>query len=72
VVSSDRELQECADRVGAAWIQARQFELLHLHPGEAPGEPDSESEAPGSRRKKGPSRRLPKRQRQRQQRLKKL
>jgi predicted RNA-binding protein with PIN domain len=30
VVSSDRELQEFAHRVGAAWIAAAQFEADHL------------------------------------------
>jgi predicted RNA-binding protein with PIN domain len=73
VVSSDRELQDFADRVGAAWISAGQFALSHLR--EAASHDPGESEAPlspRSRPKKGPAHRPPKRQRQRQQRLKKL
>ncbi len=73
VVSSDRELQDYADRVGAAWISAPQFEVSHLR-GAAAGEPEPKGEEPSPQRapKKGPSHRAPKRQRQRQQRLKKL
>jgi predicted RNA-binding protein with PIN domain len=72
VVSSDRELQNFADRVGAAWISAPQFEASHLRAVMA-GEPAPEEEpAPPRATKKGPSRRPSKRQRQRQQRLKKL
>lgn len=72
VVSSDRELQDWARRVGATWINASQFEILHLLPRDR-GAPDEEDEpAPAHRGKKGPTRRLPKQQRQRQQRLKKL
>ncbi|MBI4794826.1 MAG: NYN domain-containing protein [Deltaproteobacteria bacterium] len=73
VVSSDRELQDYADRVGAAWISAPEFEMHHLR-GAAAHFPDADEErpsAPGTQ-KKGPSRRAPKHQRQRQQRLKKL
>jgi predicted RNA-binding protein with PIN domain len=73
VVSSDRELQDYADQVGAAWISAPQFEISHLR-GAVDGqpEPDEEAPAPPGTQKKGPSHRAPKRQRQRQQRLKKL
>ena len=73
VVSSDRELQDYADRVGAAWISAPEFEISHLK-GAAPDEGDTAAEEASSRgpHKKGPSHRAPKRQRQRQQRLKKL
>jgi len=72
VVSSDRELQDCADRVGAAWISAPQFEASHLR-GAAAGESEPEEEPSLQKSpKKGPSHRPPKRQRQRQQRLKKL
>ncbi|MEW6660405.1 MAG: NYN domain-containing protein [Thermodesulfobacteriota bacterium] len=72
VVSSDRELQDFADRVGAAWISAPQFEASHLGAA-ATGESEPEEEtSPPRATKKGPSHRAPKRQRQRQQRLKKL
>jgi len=73
VVSSDRELQDYADRLGAAWISAPQFEMTHLRQA-GDGFPDGGDDAsslPGTQ-KKGPSHRAPKRQRQRQQRLKKL
>ena len=73
VVSSDRELQDYATKVGAAWISAPEFDMSHLR-GTAAGLPDAdaeESSGPGTQ-KKGPSHRAPKRQRQRQQRLKKL
>lgn len=72
VVSSDRELQDYAVRVGAAWISAPEFEMSHLR--EAAGQPEAEEEEPAAHgtQKKGPSHRAPKRQRQRQQRLKKL
>jgi predicted RNA-binding protein with PIN domain len=71
VVSSDRELQEYASRMGAAWISAPDFEMSHLR-GAGPGERDEEGPLPPGPKKKGPPRRAPKRQRQRQQRLKKL
>ena len=72
VVSSDRELQDYADRVGAAWISAPQFEASHLRAAAA-GESEPEEEPSLQKSpKKGPSHRAPKRQRQRQQRLKKL
>jgi uncharacterized protein len=72
MVSSDRELQDCARRVGAAWINASQFETCHLHPGKSPAREEEDDPTPSSRVKKGPARRLPKEQRRRQQRLKKL
>ncbi|PIU54126.1 MAG: hypothetical protein COS90_02445, partial [Deltaproteobacteria bacterium CG07_land_8_20_14_0_80_60_11] len=31
VVTSDREIQVCAEQVRAAWINASEFELSHLH-----------------------------------------
>jgi predicted RNA-binding protein with PIN domain len=73
VVSSDRELQESANRVSAAWISAPEFEMSHLRLAAA-GFPEADEEASSEQgtRKKGPSHRAPKRQRQRQQRLKKL
>jgi len=73
VVSSDRELQEFAEKVSAAWISAPEFEMSHLR-GAAAGFPEADGEEASwhGTRKKGPSRRAPKSQRQRQQRLKKL
>lgn len=71
VVTSDREIQTWAQQVGAVWISAGQFELEHLMPRGA--ETDEEAEAAdSSRSKKGPAHRLPKAQRRRRQRLKKL
>ena len=72
VVSSDRELQDCARRVGAAWINASQFETSHLLPGKPQAQEEEEEATPAGRPKKGPARRLPKEQRRRIQRLKKL
>lgn len=71
VVSSDRELREWADRVGAAWIEADHFEVAYLSGTEAAPEDDAHHSIPGTK-KKGPARRKSKRERQRQQRLKKL
>jgi len=73
VVTSDREIQVCAEQAKAAWINAGEFELSHLH--DPAGAADPEAGADPSARgthKKGPARRLSKRLRQRQQRLKKL
>jgi predicted RNA-binding protein with PIN domain len=72
VVSSDREIQSWADRVGAVWMDAGQFEFLYLRrggptPGGDPNAPPSRT-----RSKKGPAHRLSKRQRQRLKRLRKL
>lgn len=73
VVSSDRELQVCAERSGAVWISAPQFELSYLHAaGAGQGVEDEETPAPRGGPKKGPSHRPAKRRRQRQQRLRKL
>jgi predicted RNA-binding protein with PIN domain len=72
VVSSDRELQDYADRVGAAWISAPQFEASHLRGAAAGGDEPEEEPSVQKAPKKGPAHRSPKRQRQRQQRLKKL
>jgi predicted RNA-binding protein with PIN domain len=72
VVSSDREIQDAAEQVRATWINAGEFESSYL-PGAETGEPEEDdSEATRGTRKKGPARRLSKRQRQRRQRLKKL
>lgn len=70
VVTSDREIQEWADRLGATWVTAQEFDRrLTLS-----GEPPEETDEPARRgtQKKGASHRLPKGQRRRQQRLKKL
>jgi predicted RNA-binding protein with PIN domain len=71
VVSSDRELQECARRVGAAWIAADRFDREHLSAA-SPSSSEGDEEEGGRRVKKGPSRRLPKQVRKLKQRLKKL
>jgi predicted RNA-binding protein with PIN domain len=73
VVTSDREIQVCAEQAKAAWINAGEFELSHLHDPAGAADPDAEANS-GVRgsRKKGPARRLSKQLRQRQQRLKKL
>jgi predicted RNA-binding protein with PIN domain len=74
VVTSDREIQVCAEHVKAAWINASQFELSYLHDpaGSTGQEAEADVSAARGTRKKGPARRLPKSQRQRRQRLKKL
>ena len=73
VVTSDREIQTWAQEVGSrSWITAPQFEMQYLL---APaGEPGEESEESGPRRLKRwrGAHRLPKGERRRQQRLKKL
>ncbi|MBM4284643.1 MAG: hypothetical protein FJ128_05270 [Deltaproteobacteria bacterium] len=72
VVSSDRELQGAARRVGAAWIEALAFALQHLFP-HSPADQEGEGRLPGQgTTKKGPSRRPPKKERRRRQRLRKL
>ena len=73
VVTSDREIQVCAEQVKAAWINAGEFELSYLNDPAEAAEDDAQgdSSARGTH-KKGPARRLSKRLRQRQQRLKKL
>ena len=73
VVTSDREIQVCAEHAKAAWINAAEFEASHLHDPEGTADDDAQVEASArGARKKGPARRLSKRLRQRQQRLKKL
>jgi uncharacterized protein len=75
VVTSDREIQVCAEQVKAAWINASQFELSYLHSPAGDQDADQESGGAAASRgtnKKGPARRLSKRQRQLQHRLKKL
>lgn len=70
VVSSDREIQTWAQEAGAAWITSGQFEVQHLLA--ADQVPEEEPEDASRRLKKGPAHRLPKGERRRQQRLKKL
>jgi predicted RNA-binding protein with PIN domain len=73
VVTSDREIQVCAEQAKAAWINASQFELSHLDDPSGAAEPDAGADLSGrGTHKKGPARRLSKRLRQRQQRIKKL
>src|SRR5665648_1154113 len=73
VVTSDREIPVCAEQAKAAWINAAQFESSHLHdPAEAVDPDAGAGSSSRGTHKKGPARRLSKRLRQRQQRLKKL
>jgi uncharacterized protein len=73
VVTSDREIQVWAEQAKAAWINAGEFESSHLHDPPGAADPDADTDSPTrSTQKKGPARRLSKRLRQRQQRLKKL
>ena len=73
VVSSDRELQDFADKVGATWVAAHQFETQYLRKtdnGREAGDEDASATHGGA--KKGPARRLKKNLRKKQQRLRKL
>jgi predicted RNA-binding protein with PIN domain len=72
IVSSDRELQQCADRVGAAWVGADHFETAYLRGNSEDLADDVDDHPKQGTKKKGPARRKSKRERQRQQRLKKL
>jgi uncharacterized protein len=73
VVSSDRELQDFADRKGATWVAASQFESQYLSQSETGWAGDEEdAPIPRSGAKKGPARRLKKSLRQKKQRLRKL
>jgi uncharacterized protein len=73
MVSSDRELQEFAEKVGATWVAAHQFESQYLKNPQT-GLEAGEEEAPASRggAKKGPAHRLKKSLRQKKERLRKL
>jgi predicted RNA-binding protein with PIN domain len=73
MVSSDRELQNCAERSGATWVAAGEFEIKFLRNANDDGEEKGEEE-PLSRgtAKKGPARRLKKSLRQKKDRLRKL
>ena len=70
VVTSDREIQECAHHVGAAWISAPEFERRLALAAEF--SEDTDEPTPRRPSKKGAAHRLPKQQRRQQQRLKKL
>jgi hypothetical protein len=73
VVTSDREIQVCAQQAKAAWIHAGEFESSYLHDPAGAADPDAQADASArGTHKKGPARRLSKQLRQRQQRLKKL
>jgi len=73
MVSSDRELQDFAAKVGATWVAAGEFEMHHLRKAQTgPEREDDELARPRGGAKKGPARRLSKRLRQKQQRLRKL
>lgn len=73
LVSSDRELQECAESAGAVWVAASQFENQYLQKSaQGPGPEEEEAEAGRGGAKKGPARRLKKSLRQKKQRLRKL
>ena len=73
LVSSDREIQDFADRQGATWVAAGQFETQYLSNGAA-GRESADQDTPASRGgdKKGPARRLKKNLRKKKQRLRKL
>jgi uncharacterized protein len=73
IVSSDRELQDFAEKVGAVWVAAAQFETQYLRKAGFGPEPEDEegADARGSA-KKGPARRLKKNLRKKEQRLRKL
>jgi predicted RNA-binding protein with PIN domain len=74
VVSSDREIIEYAAGRGAAVISSPDFEMrlsMALY-GESPGEDGEDTGWKPTTRKKGPGRRLPKRRRKNQSKLRKL
>jgi uncharacterized protein len=73
MVSSDRELQDYAEKVGATWVAAPQFEVQYLK--KAASSPESGDEDLPDHRggaKKGPAHRLKKSLRQKKERLRKL
>jgi predicted RNA-binding protein with PIN domain len=73
MVSSDRELQDCAEKAGATWVAAGQFETQYLRNTGTDGEVESEeTPVPRGSTKKGPARRLKKSLRQKKDRLRKL
>jgi predicted RNA-binding protein with PIN domain len=73
MVSSDRELQDCAEKAGATWVAAGEFESQFLRNSSAAGGDEGEEEPlPRGTAKKGPARRLKKSLRQKKDRLRKL
>jgi hypothetical protein len=72
-VSSDREIQDYADKVGATWVAAHQFETQYLRRTATGRESeDEDGSATHGGAKKGPARRLKKNLRKKRQRLRKL
>ena len=72
MVSSDRELQACAEKVGATWVAANEFESQYLKSGPTDASEDEEDGTPRGGAKKGPAHRLKKSLRQKKERLRKL
>lgn len=75
VVSSDREVVDYAASCGAATISAQQFEAkiqMTTYLDSDNGEADGDSGWPATTKKKGPARRLSKRQRRNRMKIKKL
>jgi uncharacterized protein len=73
MVSSDRELQVFAEKAGATWVAAGQFETQYLRNTGTNGEGESEdTPVPRGNAKKGPAHRLKKSLRQKKDRLRKL
>lgn len=71
-VSSDLEIRNHARQVGAAWVDARHFEMLAGHRQRTEAEKEEFTPPRSGTAKKGPARRLGKKERQRQKRLQKL
>ena len=72
MVSSDRELQECAERAGATWVAAGEFDRQFLRGLPSEESEDQEDAAPRRGPKKGPAHRPKKSLRQKKERLRKL
>jgi predicted RNA-binding protein with PIN domain len=72
MVSSDRDLQEFAERSGATWVAASHFEMQFLRDSADTEVEGEEGPLPRGPAKKGPARRLKKNLRQKKGRLRKL
>ncbi len=73
MVSSDRELQAFAEKAGATWVAAGQFESHYLRSSSTPGDvEDEETPVHQGGPKKGNAHRLKKSLRQKKERLRKL
>jgi len=72
MVSSDRELQICAEKTGATWVAAGQFEMRFLRNSGDLDPADEEIPAHAGGAKKGNAHRLKKSLRQKKERLRKL